>query len=89
MNFMHWNGYVGPDDTIVVSLDHAANVQLMDELNFSSYRQGRAFRYLGGHYRVSPVVLRPPHSGHWHVAIDLGGRSGYLRAGVKVLTNAA
>lgn len=29
MNFMHWKGWIGPDSAIVISLDHAANVQLM------------------------------------------------------------
>lgn len=89
MNFLHWNGTVGPDSVIVVSIDHAANVQLMDDLNFNAYRSGRAFRYAGGHYRSSPVILRPPHHGHWHIAVDLGGHGGYIRAGISVRTAAA
>ena len=89
MSFLHWDGWVGPSDVVIVVLDHAANVQLLDEINFSAYRSGRSFRYQGGHYRTSPVVFRPPHRGHWHVAIDLGGLSGYIRAGIKVLSDAA
>jgi hypothetical protein len=30
---------------------------------------------------VVEVSLKVPQSGHWHVAIDLGGRSGTIRAG--------
>lgn len=89
MDFFHWSGWTGPDDAIMITIDHAANVQLLDDCNFASYRSARNFRYFGGFYRESPVVLRPPHAGHWHVAIDLGGRAGYLRAGIRVVKAAA
>ena len=89
MDFFHWSGWLGSDEAIVVTLDHAANVQLLDDWNFTSYRNKRGFQYLGGYYRESPVVLRPPHSGRWHVAIDLGGRGGYLRTGIRVIKVAA
>ncbi|MEK6677655.1 MAG: DUF1883 domain-containing protein [Planctomycetota bacterium] len=89
MNFLHWEGWAGPCDEIVVTLDHAANIQLLDDMNFSSYRCGRSFRYVGGCYRQSPVVLRPPQNGHWHVAIDLGGSRGAVRAGIRLVKDAA
>lgn len=88
MNFLHWDGVVGPDKVIVVAIDHAANVQLMDDINFNAYQSGRSFRYAGGNYRASPVILRPPHHGHWHIVVDLGGRSGSIRAGITVRTAA-
>jgi hypothetical protein len=89
MNFLHWEGCIDPADRVIVTLDHAANVQLLNDLNFGAYRAGRSFRYSGGYYRESPVVLRPPHHGHWHVAVDLGGHAGHVRAGIRVLGNAA
>jgi hypothetical protein len=89
MNFLHWEGWAGPCDEIVVTLNHAANVQLLDDVNFSSYRCGRSFRYTGGHYRQSPVVLRPPHHAHCHVVIDLGGGSAYVRASIRLAKDVA
>jgi hypothetical protein len=89
MNFLHWEGSAGACDAIVVTLDHAANVQLLDDMDFSNYRAGRSFHYRGGYFRESPVVLRPPHTGHWHVVIDLGGHAGSVRAGIRVVSNAA
>jgi hypothetical protein len=87
MSFLHNDlGYLNSGVVVEVSLDHAANVRLMDTSNFQNYRQGRQHRYFGGEVRRSPIRLRVPQSGHWHVAIDLGGRSGTIRAGVRVFT---
>ncbi len=85
MNFLHYEIEVGPDDRVEVTLDHAANVQLLDETNFQNYRNGRPYRYFGGHAERSPFHIQPPHEGHWHLVVDLGGSAGAVRAGVQVL----
>ena len=77
-------GVIGPDDVIEVTLDHAANVQLLDPGQYENYRNGRAFRYFGGYVKQSPFSIAPPHQAHWHLAIDLGGRAGTVRASVSV-----
>jgi hypothetical protein len=64
---------------------NAANVQLMDDANFRSYRSGRQYRYQGGHVTRSPYRVAIPHSGHWHVAIDLGGYAGRVKSSVRVI----
>ena len=87
MNFIHNDlGHLNGGEVVEVSLYHAANVRLMDASNFQSYRQGGQHRYFGGEARQSPIRLRVPQSGHWHVAIDLGGRAGTIRAGVRVFS---
>ncbi len=63
----------------------AANVRLLDSSNFQSFRSARRNRYIGGHATRSPVRLQVPHSGHWYVTVDLGGHSGSVRSGVRVL----
>ncbi|RJF75634.1 DUF1883 domain-containing protein [Deinococcus cavernae] len=63
----------------------AANVRLMDSGNFSSYRNGRQHRYVGGLAKRSPVRLQIPSSGHWHVAVDMQGLRGNVRASTRVL----
>ena len=71
-------------EVVEVALDHAANVQLLDEDNFQNYQQGKPFRYRGGYAQKSPVQLDAPGPGKWHLVIDLGGGPGSVRAGVKV-----
>ena len=80
MKYLHYAFEVGPGDVIEVSLDRAANVQLLDDANFDNYCNGRPYRYHGGHATQSPVYLTPPHQGRWHVVIDLGGGAGSVRA---------
>jgi hypothetical protein len=68
-----------------VTLDNKANVRLLDDANFSRYQRGEQHRYHGGYAQVSPVRLKPPHAGHWHVVIDFGGLAGKVRASVAVV----
>lgn len=89
MNFLHSEFDGGPNDVVVVTLDHQANVLLLDDLAFSSYQSGGRFSYYGGWAAASPVRLRPPSYGRWHVVVDLGGRGGQVRAGVRVVRKAA
>ena len=85
MNFLKYEFDAGPDDVIQVQLDKQANVRLMDGENFQKYRSGQQHKYYGGHATVSPVRLRPPHSGRWYVVVDLGGYPGTVRASVEKL----
>lgn len=88
MEFLHREFDLGPDDVIEVTLDHAANVQLMDPVNYDHYRHGRTYHYHGGYVTTSPFCLRVPAQGHWHLVIDLGGNAGSVGAWVRVLSGA-
>ena len=72
-------------EIVEVTLSSAANVRLMDSSNFQNYRNGRRHRYYGGSAKRSPVRLKIPNSGHWYVAVDLGGYSGRVGSSVRVL----
>jgi hypothetical protein len=85
MNFLHNDlGFLNGGEVVEVTLSAAANVRLMDSGNFQSYRSGQRHEYFGGHATRSPIRLPVPRPGHWHVAIDLGGYAGNVRAGVRV-----
>lgn len=85
MNHLHQEFDAGPDGTIVVTLDHPANVQLMDSANYKNYQMGQPFRYHGGYATKSPVRLVPPSRGTWHLVIDLGGGPGAVRASSRLV----
>jgi hypothetical protein len=91
MNFTHYDlGQLNRGSVVVVSLSgSAANVRLMDGSNFSNYRSGRQHRFIGGLARSSPVRLQVPHSGRWHVAVDMQGLRGTVRSGIKVINGEA
>ncbi len=86
MNFLRYEvRTVNPGDVVEVTLfGHAANVLVMDDGNFINYQAGRQFKYFGGHYTQTPVVIAPPYAGHWNVVIDLGGAPGHVNASVRV-----
>lgn len=83
MNFLHYKLYLSPKDIVEVTLDKQANVRLLDGLNFQNYKKGSRHRYYGGLAKVSPLKLKAPHSGHWHLVIDLGGYPGRVKASVR------
>lgn len=84
MNFLHYEVDVQSGDVVEVSLDKQANVRLLDASNYGLYQRGKQHKYYGGSAKQSSIRLSPPHSGHWHVVIDLGGYSGTVRASVRV-----
>jgi len=88
MDFLHTDFWGGVNDLVLVTLDGQANVLLLDDSNFSAYRQGRSLRYYGGWATRSPVRLSAPHHGHWHVVVDLGGYAGSIRAGIRIIEGA-
>jgi hypothetical protein len=88
MNFLHQTLDLGPGDVVEVTLDGKANVMLLDNANYERYRRGESFQYHGGLAERWPVRLTPPYPGQWHVVVDLGGYSGRVRAGVRVLAGA-
>ncbi|MGA5420581.1 DUF1883 domain-containing protein [Streptomyces lavendulocolor] len=69
---------------VIVTLRNQANVQVMMRSEYSKYKSGRTYRYLGGRVTRSPHRITIPSNGHWVVAIDLGGYSGRIAASVQV-----
>lgn len=89
MHHLHYEVDANADDVVEVTIDRAANVQLLDPANYEKYKQGQKFRYSGGYATVTPVRLTVPESGRWHVVIDLGGGAGHVRASVQLLSGSA
>lgn len=77
-------GNVKKGSTVVVTLKNQANVQLMTSSQYNSYKSGRRYRYHGGRVTRSPFRITVPSTGHWVVAIDLGGNTGRITSGVAV-----
>jgi Domain of unknown function (DUF1883)/TIR domain len=75
-------------EIVEITLTSGANVRLMDDSNFSNYRNGRAHRYVGGLAKRSPLRLQIPNSGHWHVAVDMQGLQGSTKASIRMLPGA-
>ena len=60
MDFVHYDlGQLGPGQVVEVTLNIAANVQLLDTSNFNLYRSGGSFRYFGGHKTSSRPTQCP------------------------------
>jgi hypothetical protein len=85
MDYLHKEVELDADDVVEVTLDHPANVQLLNTAEFEQYRQGKPFRYYGGYFTESPARISAPYPGRWHLVVDLGGGAGSVRASLQVL----
>lgn len=86
MKFIHNDlGQRKRGEIVEVTLSAAANVRLIDSANFQSYKNGRRHRYHGGLVKQSPFHLPIPNSGHWHLAVDMQGLRGSVRASARIL----
>jgi hypothetical protein len=85
-SFQHYDlGQVAEGSVVEIDVDSRVNVRLLDESNFRTYQGNRGrYQFLGGQAVRRPVRLRVPRAGHWHVALDLGGRGGQWRSSVNV-----
>ena len=87
MDFVHYDlGYLVEGTTVVVSLNAAANVCVLDSANFMYYQMDISFMYLGGYITRSPYIVVIPRGGFWHVAIDLGGYEGRIGSSVEIIS---
>lgn len=78
-------GQLKRGSAVVVTLKNQANVLLLDSSDYRAYASGRQARYIGGLAKKSPVRLAVPDTGHWYVALDLGGYSGRINSSIQVL----
>jgi hypothetical protein len=82
----HDLGYRSGGEIVEVTLSgNAANVRLLDSSNFSSFKNGRQHRFIGGLAKRSPVRLQIPRSGNWYVTVDMQGLGGSVRSSARIL----
>ncbi len=81
-------GSLSAGQVVEVTLGSAANVELLDGSNFSSFQAGRRRTYYGGHFNRSPARIIVPRSGTWYVVVHIGGYAGRWSSSVRVLPGA-
>ena len=82
MKYLYYDLGEQQQDTCVVAhlRGSAANVILIDPVNFDRYRLGQLFQYTGGLQLRTPVRLRVPQTGHWYLVVDCGGYQHHVHA---------
>lgn len=73
---------------IEITLSAIANVRLMTHANFDLFKNARQHKFLGGVAKQSPIRLKIPDNGHWHVVVDMEGHPGKAQSSIKVVPQA-
>jgi hypothetical protein len=66
------------DDVVEVTLSSQAYVRLLNDENFSIYKEGGLYSFFGGLVKISPYRITVPEDGRWHIAVDMGEKSGKI-----------
>lgn len=85
MKFLHYDLNLSSDECVEVTLNRQVNVKLLDDANFSKYKRGEKHTFFSGLAKISPLKLKPPHAGIWHLVVDLGGHRGTVEASVRTI----
>ncbi|MFW2003018.1 DUF1883 domain-containing protein [Acinetobacter ursingii] len=85
-NHLHDDKYLNQGDVVRLDCDTQCNFMIMDGTNYQNYRHGRRFTYCGGKFVYFPATITVPHTGTWHVVIDLGGGRANIRYNLSYLT---
>jgi Domain of unknown function (DUF1883) len=88
-SYTHYDLDMQRAGTVVeITLSAIANVRLMTHGNFDLFRNVRQHKFHGGVAKQSPVRLKIPESGHWHVVVDMEGHPGKAQSAIKVVPHA-
>lgn len=59
--------------SVEVNLRHAADVFLVDSINFRRYESGQDYTYYGGYYTETPVTIKVHGAGRWYLIVENDG----------------
>lgn len=60
--------------SVKVDLQHAADVYLVDSINYRKMNSRQHFKYYGDHYTKTPVNLIVNGVGRWYLIVRGGGQ---------------
>ncbi len=87
MDFLHERKYLHRGDTVIVASSHQCNILLTDDINFSNYKNGRAFTHEGGggFFKKLPASLIVPRDGNWNITLDLAGGTATVKHSITIV----
>lgn len=86
-NFLHKREHLNAGCIVEVDCSHQCNIVLLDDSNFSNYKNGRQFTHHGGGglFKRFPARLQVPNTGYWNIVLDLGGGSANIRHSIRFI----
>ena len=82
---LHKRLHLEDGNLVEVNSDTQANVLLMSDVAYSSYKRGESYNYYGGFFTHFPSRIAAPHSGYWNVVLNLGGGAATVRHSISII----
>ena len=84
MKYSFKEGNFKKGDILSIIIDRKVNIYLMDNINFTRYKNNNSCEYYSSASNNSPYNITVPRTDHWFIVIDLGGGTGILTYSIKV-----
>ncbi len=85
MQHIHARHSLKEGQIVKLVCDTQCNFMLMDDTNYSNYKNGRGYKYFGGFYTHFPARIAVSRTGSWNVVIDLGGGSANIKYDLTII----
>lgn len=86
MSHLHSRKYVASGGVVSVQCSHQINVLVLDDANYSRYKNGSNAQYYGGFYTHFPANIAVPHSGNWNVVLAMPpGRTANINYSINII----
>jgi hypothetical protein len=86
MNHLHKYLTLSQNDMLKIHLSNPAQVMLLDDKNYSLYKDEMEYDYYGKLVKRSPFIIKAPHVGDWHLVIEQADSRQDLSVNVQIIS---
>ena len=86
MNHLHKYLSLSEGDTLKIHLSNPAHVMLLDDNNYSLYKDEEEYDFYGKLAKQSPCMIRAPYAGSWHLVIEQENSRQDLSVNVQIMS---
>lgn len=87
MDFLHQREHLNKDDIVEVDCSHQCNIVLLNDNNFTKYKNGKTYTHHGGggFFKKLPARLQTPSTGYWNIVLDISGGAANIKHSVTII----
>jgi hypothetical protein len=86
MNHLHKYLALNQRDVLKIHLSNPAQVMLLDDKNYSLYKDEMEYDFYGKLAKRSPFIIKAPHAGNWHLVIEQADSGQDLSVNVQIIS---
>lgn len=86
MNHLHKYLSLNRNDMLKIHLSSPAHVMLLDDENYTLYKDEKEYDFYGKLAKRSPFAIKAPYAGSWHLVIEQADSRQDLSVNVQIIS---